>query len=169
MKSILVLHGPNLNLLGQREPDVYGRMTLAEIDARLKAAAAGYAQVEGQGLRPLQLEIRSYQSNSEGGLIDALHAARGWASGVIFNPGGYTHTSVALRDAVAAIGLPVVEVHLSNVYAREEFRHTSLIAPVCLGKITGFGWRSYLLALVALAEIFKEEEARLSAAGPVSP
>lgn len=166
MKSILVLHGPNLTLLGQREPEVYGRMTLAEIDDRLTKAAAEYYQVGAQGLRPLQLEIRSYQSNSEGGLIDALQAARGWASGVIFNPGGYTHTSVALRDAVAAIGMPVIEVHLSNVYAREEFRHTSLIAPVCLGKIVGFGWRSYLLALVALAEIFNEEAEDLNAARP---
>ena len=166
MKSILVLHGPNLNLLGQREPEVYGRMTLAEIDDRLTKAAAEYNQVGAQGLRPLQLEIRSYQSNSEGGLINALQAARGWASGVIFNPGGYAHTSVALRDAVAAIEMPVIEVHLSNVYAREEFRHTSLIAPVCLGKITGFGWRSYLLALVAFAEMFNEEAEDINAAGP---
>ncbi len=158
MKSILVLHGPNLNLLGQREPEVYGQLTLAEIDRRLTQAASG-----------MGLEVRSYQSNSEGGLIDALQAARDWASGVIFNPGGYTHTSVALRDAVAAIGLPVIEVHLSNVYAREEFRHVSLIAPVCLGKIAGFGWRSYLLALVALAEIFKEEAGPLNAGAPASP
>lgn len=99
MKSILVLHGPNLTLLGKREPEVYGRMTLVEIDDRSTKAAAEYNKVSAQGLRPLQLEIRSYQSNSEGGLIDALQAARGWASGVIFNPGGYTHTSVALRDA----------------------------------------------------------------------
>ncbi len=158
MKSILVLHGPNLNLLGQREPEVYGRLTLAEIDRRLSQAAQG-----------LGLELRSYQSNSEGGLIDALQAAREWASGVIFNPGGYTHTSVALRDAVAAIELPVIEVHLSNVYAREEFRHISLIAPVCLGKIAGFGWRSYLLALVALAEMFKEDADRLNEAVPACP
>ena len=166
MKSILVLHGPDRDLLGQREPEVYGRMTLAEIDNRLTKAAAEYNQVGAKGDRPLQLEIRSNQSNSEGGLIDALQVARGWASGVIFNPGGYTHTSVALRDAVAAIGMPVIEVHLSNIYAREEFRHTSLIAPVCLGKIVGFGWRSYLLALVALAEIFNEEAEDLNAAGP---
>jgi 3-dehydroquinate dehydratase-2 len=146
MPTILILHGPNLNLLGLREPDVYGRMTLAEIDQRLTAAGGDLGQ-----------EVRTFQSNSEGALIDALHEAREWASGVIFNPAGYTHTSVALRDAVAAIGIPVIEVHLSNVYAREEFRHTSLLAPVCRGKITGFGWRSYLLALYALVELFKEK------------
>jgi len=169
MKSILVLHGPNLNLLGQREPEVYGKLTLAEINKRLKAAAAGYTRGGGAGEPPLELEIRAFQSNSEGELIDALHAAREWASGVIFNPGGYTHTSVALRDAVAAIGLPVIEVHLSNVYAREEFRHTSLIAPVCLGKITGFGWRSYLLGLAAFAEMFREEQRRPNTGGPGAP
>jgi 3-dehydroquinate dehydratase-2 len=146
MKAILVLHGPNLNLLGTREPEVYGRLTLEDIDRRLLEAG-----------KTLGLEVRSYQSNGEGALIDALHAARGWASGVIFNPGGYTHTSVALRDAVAAIGIPVIEVHLSNVYAREEFRHRSLISPVCVGKITGFGWRSYLLGLQALAGIIQDQ------------
>ncbi len=141
-RSVLVLHGPNLNLLGTREPAVYGSTTLAEIDARLKA--------EGERLG---LGVRCLQSNHEGALIDALHDARSWAAGVIFNPGGYTHTSVALRDAVAAIGLPVVEVHLSNTEAREEFRHRSLIAPVCAGSIRGFGWRSYLLGLQALAGV----------------
>ena len=146
MPAILILHGPNLNLLGQREPEVYGRLTLAEIDRRL--AQAG---------QELGLEVRSFQSNSEGALIDALQEARGWAAGVVFNPAGYTHTSVALRDAVAAIELPVVEVHLSNVYAREEFRRVSLIAPVCAGKITGFGWRSYLLGMQALAGMLEEE------------
>lgn len=140
----LVLHGPNLNLLGTREPEVYGRLTLAEIDARL--AEAG---------REWGVEVRSFQANGEGALIDALHAAREWATGVVFNPGGYTHTSVALRDAVAAIGLPVVEVHLSNVHAREEFRRQSLIAPVCVGSISGFGWRSYWLGLRALVEMGK--------------
>jgi 3-dehydroquinate dehydratase-2 len=97
------------------------------------------------------VRVRCFQSNSEGELIDALHDARTWAAGVVFNPGAYTHTSVALRDAITAIEIPVVEVHISNVYAREEFRHKSLLAPVCLGKITGFGWRSYLLALQVLA------------------
>lgn len=142
MKSILLLHGPNLNLLGAREPGVYGSLTLAEIDTRIQSAG-----------KEIGLDVRCLQSNHEGALIDALHDARNWASGIIFNPGGYTHTSVALRDAIAAIGTPVVEVHLSNVYAREEFRHQSLISPVCKGKISGFGWHSYWLGLMALKEI----------------
>jgi 3-dehydroquinate dehydratase II len=142
MKSILLLHGPNLNLLGTREPGVYGSLTLEEINARIQSAGI-----------EVGVEVRCLQSNHEGALIDALHEARNWAAGVIFNPGGYTHTSVALRDAIAAIGIPVVEVHLSNVYAREEFRHTSLISAVCKGKISGFGWQSYWLGLMALKEI----------------
>jgi 3-dehydroquinate dehydratase-2 len=142
MKPVLVLHGPNLNLLGEREPEVYGRLTLEEIDRQLVDLG-----------RELGLEVRAFQSNHEGALIEALHQARQWAVGVVFNPGGYTHTSVALRDAVAAIGLPVIEVHLSNTQAREEFRQRSLIAPACLGTIAGFGWRSYALGLHALATL----------------
>ena len=145
MTSILVLHGPNLNLLGLREPEIYGNLTLEDIDARLSALGVS-----------LGIDMRCVQSNHEGELIDALQEARAWAGGVVFNPGGYTHTSVALRDAIAAIDIPVIEVHLSNVYAREEFRQHSLISPVCKGKISGFGWRSYELAVRALAEIISE-------------
>jgi 3-dehydroquinate dehydratase-2 len=146
MHSILVLHGPNLNLLGLREPGIYGQVSLGEIDRRLV-----------QYGNELGFVVRTYQANSEGALIDALHKACDWASGVVFNPGGYTHTSVALRDAVAAIGLPVVEVHLSNIYAREDFRRQSLIAPACAGEIAGFGWRSYLLGLNALEGLLNGE------------
>lgn len=138
-KKILLLHGPNLNLLGTREPHIYGSMTLERI----------YAAAE-MHVRPYKIELRSEQSNHEGALIDILHVARNWADGVVFNPGAYTHTSVALRDAISAVQLPVVEIHLSNVHAREEFRHKSLLAPVCVGQVAGFGWRSYLLGIDAL-------------------
>ncbi len=139
MNKILVLHGPNLNLLGEREPQVYGNMSLEEINQRIIETGS-----------ELGLDVAVSQSNHEGALIDALQDARKWSAGVIFNPGGYSHTSVALRDAIAAIHLPVIEVHLSNIFAREEFRHTSLISSVCRGVIIGFGWQSYLLALQAM-------------------
>lgn len=140
-KKILLLHGPNLNLLGTREPEVYGRMTLEQVNTR----AMTYA-------RERRADLRAEQSNHEGALIDILHVARNWADGVIFNPGAYTHTSIALRDAISAVELPVIEVHLSNVHAREAFRHVSLLAPVCLGQISGFGPRGYLLAVDALLD-----------------
>lgn len=142
MKKILVLHGPNLNLLGEREPDVYGRVTLADINTGITALA-----------KELALEVVSQQSNHEGEIVEAIGKARKDCSGIIINPAAYTHTSIAIRDAVAACGLPVVEVHLSNVYGREEFRHKSLIAPVCKGQIAGFGSDSYLLALRAISKI----------------
>lgn len=138
-KKILLLHGPNLNLLGTREPEIYGSMTLDQINA-----------VAARHVKPYHVDLRAEQSNHEGALIDILHVARNWADGVVFNAGAYTHTSVALRDAVSAIHLPVVEVHLSNIHRRESFRHVSLLAPVCVGQISGFGWRSYLLGLDAL-------------------
>lgn len=147
MARVLVLHGPNLNLLGTREPAVYGRATLAEINAELERQASA-----------LGLGLDAFQSNSEGALIDRVQAARGRAAVIILNAGAYTHTSYALRDAVAAAGIPVIEVHLSNVFAREAFRHQSVIAPVAVGSICGFGPTSYRLALSAAAEIIARAE-----------
>lgn len=141
MTQVLILHGPNLNLLGTREPDVYGQTSLSEIDDAIRLAAA-----------EANCKVHIQQSNHEGVLIDAIHEAMDYADGALINPGAFTHYSYALRDAIAASGLPVVEVHLSNVHAREQFRRKSVIAPVCLGQIAGFGWRSYLLGLQALLD-----------------
>lgn len=139
---ILVLHGPNLNLVGTREPAIYGHTTLARIDAQLQQLAT-----------ELGVTVEMFQSNSEGALVDRIQAARGSAAAIVINAGAYTHTSVAIRDALLAVGLPVVEVHLSNTYKREAFRHRSLIADVAVGQVVGFGADSYLLGLRAAAGV----------------
>lgn len=137
--QFLVLHGPNLNLLGTRQPEVYGSNTLADIDARLNTWADEH-----------DVTLRIVQSNHEGVLLDSIHESRDWAEGIVINAGAYTHSSYALRDAISSVGLPTIEVHLSNIHAREPFRHDSLLAPVCRGQICGLGWIGYQLALEAL-------------------
>jgi 3-dehydroquinate dehydratase II len=139
VKKILVLHGPNLNWLGKREPEVYGRQTLADLNRLLTA----YAE-------KADLQLKIFQSNGEGELIDTIQEDSVWAEAILINPGAYTHYSYALRDALAGVGLPVVEVHLSNIHCREEFRHVSVIAPIAVGQICGFGFDSYLLGLQVL-------------------
>ncbi|AFZ60154.1 type II 3-dehydroquinate dehydratase [Anabaena cylindrica FACHB-243] len=145
--SILILHGPNLNLLGQREPGIYGSLTLVDINRLLEA----------EGLK-LQAKVTAVQSNHEGVLLDTIHQALGLHQGIVINAGAYTHTSLALRDAIAAVNLPTVEVHLSNIYRREDFRHHSYIAPVVIGQISGFGVQSYLLGLQALIHHLRKEK-----------
>lgn len=138
--KVLVLHGPNLNLLGTREPEVYGTMTLADVDARIRERAT-----------ELGVEVETAQSNGEGELIDLIQGAPGTYDAIVINPGGYSHTSVAIRDAIAGVGLPAIEVHLSNPSAREDFRKVDIVAGACRGVVAGFGWRSYVMALEALA------------------
>lgn len=143
--KILVLHGPNLNLTGFREPDLYGKIPLEDVDAMIQDAA-----------KALDIEVRILQSNHEGVLIDAIHDCRKWANGIVINAGGLTHYSISLRDALVAIRVPVVEVHLSNIHSREEFRRHSMIAPITIGQIVGFGGKGYVLALEALHDYTRE-------------
>ena len=139
--KVLVLHGPNLNLLGEREPEIYGAMTLVQLNNRLKAEA-----------KKRKMILRIFQSNHEGELIDKIHSERKWASAMVINPGAYTHYSYALRDAIASVMLPTIEVHLSDIHKREDFRKVSVVAPVCLEQISGLGWKSYVVALDRLQE-----------------
>ncbi len=149
MFKILLIHGPNLNLLGRREPQIYGAICLEDINVRMKRLA-----------EENRTELRILQSNSEAALIDAIHEAGGWANGIIINPGAYGHYSYAIRDALASVDLPAIEVHISNIFAREEFRHKSVIAPVVVGCITGLGWRSYTCGFEALLGILKDRSAK---------
>lgn len=145
MARIAVIHGPNLNLFGTRETHIYGSVTLDQINERLQEAAGD------------KHELSIVQSNHEGVIIDTIHEARLWADGILINPGAFTHYSYAIRDAIAAVKLPAVEVHLSNIHTRESFRHTSVIVPVCVGQISGFGWRSYLHGLAALLDYLADQ------------
>jgi len=145
MFKILLMHGPSLNLLGWREPGIYGTVGFDEINARMKRVAAENGA-----------ELRVFQSNSEGALVDAIHDARNWADGIVINPGAYAHYSIAIRDALSAVKLPTIEVHLSNVHAREEFRHKLVLSPVCVAVICGLGWRSYLVGVQSLISILQD-------------
>ncbi len=147
MKKILVIHGPNLNLLGQREPDIYGKTTLKQIDLELRKIA-----------KAEKIGLETFQSNHEGEIVEKIGKAKGKFDCILINPAAYTHTSVAIRDAISAVSIPTVEVHLSNIYAREEFRHTSLISPVAVGQVSGFGLDSYRLGLKAAIEIAKKKK-----------
>src|SRR3972149_6128999 len=147
MLKILVIHGPNLNLLGPREPDIYGKLTLAQINELLQKQA-----------KTNKVGLKTYQTNSESEIISLLQQAKGKFDGIIINPAAFTHYSLAIYDTILAIGIPTLEVHLSNIYKREEFRRKSVIAPACVGQISGFGYRSYLLALTALLDILKDKK-----------
>jgi len=155
MFKILLMHGPNLNLLGWREPGIYGTVGFDEINARMKRVAAENGA-----------ELRVFQSNSEGALVDAIHDARNWADGIMINPGAYAHYSIAIRDALSAVKLPTIEVHLSNVHAREEFRHKLVLSPVCVAVICGLGWRSYLVGVQSLISILQDRAQAGTAAQP---
>ncbi len=143
--KVLIIHGPNLNLLGEREVGVYGKLSLEEINKQLKAVA-----------KKEKVDIETFQSNVEGEIVDKIQAAKGKFKAIVINPGGYTHYSVAIRDAVAAVKVPTIEVHLSNIYAREEFRHKSVIAPVAVGQVAGFGLNSYIFGLKAAIDLIKK-------------
>ncbi|MEA3485274.1 MAG: type II 3-dehydroquinate dehydratase [Candidatus Aerophobetes bacterium] len=147
MKHILVIHGPNLNLLGIRERNIYGETTLEQINQMIR-----------ERIKDLNCEVRIKQSNHEGEIISLIGEAKDWANGIIINPASYTHTSIGIRDAILAVDIPTIEVHLSNIYKREPFRHKSLIAGVCIGQISGLGPEGYLLALEAIVKILKEGE-----------
>ncbi len=148
MPNVLVVHGPNLNLLGSRQPEIYGTTTLEQVNAEMKEDAG-----------PLGLELRIVQSNHEGEIVEAIQSARDWADAILINAGAFTHYSVAIRDALEAVRLPVVEVHLSNIHAREQFRSRSLIAPIAVGQISGFGVGSYLLGLLAVSMVLRQGKA----------
>ena len=149
MLKIHVIHGPNLNLLGTREPDVYGTLTLEQINERIRAHA-----------QSIGVQVEVHQFNSEGDMVNAIQTTRDWADAIVINPGAYTHYSIAVRDAVASVEVPTIEVHLSNIHAREEFRRVSVIAPVCVGQISGFGANVYLLALDAAKQALSERSSR---------